>query len=162
MPQPLQVSQALYAFFSEESRRLSRESLALAEWLAVPSARPPIKDFSFVVFPIAKAYEGFLRDYFFQVGLIPEREYQSKHFRIGRSFNPDLPNRLRTEEWIFDDVANACSPEVARNLWQAWIEGRNHLFHYYEHGRYSLTYEAAVSRIWQLIEAMEEALECRR
>lgn len=161
MPKSLQVSPALYDFLSQESRRLARESLSLIEWLALPAARPPIKDFSFAVFPIAKAYEGFLRDYFYQVGLLTEKEYQDKHFRIGRSFNPDLPNKLRNEDWIYDDVAGACSEKVARDLWDAWVQSRNHLFHYYAHGKYQVTYEGAISRISQLIQAMEAALECK-
>lgn len=157
---PLTVSPALYSFLSVEARALSRDSLSLVEWLSVPSHRPEVKDFAFVVFPMAKAYEGFLRNYFFQMGLISSQDYEGKHFRIGRSFNPDLPPRLRDNDWVFDDVARLCSPEVARQLWQAWIDGRNHLFHYYPHGRYKLTYEGSVARVWQLIEAMEAAMEC--
>lgn len=160
---PLSVSPTLYAFFSPAERRLSRDTLALIEWLAVPSNRPEgVQDFAFIVFPLAKAYEGFLRDYFFQAGLISSHDYEGKHYRIGRSFNPDLPPRLRNEWWIYDDVERMCSPEVARQMWQAWIDGRNHLFHYYPHEKYELTYEEAVQRVWQLIEAMEAALACDR
>lgn len=157
---PLTVSPALYAFFSAEERRLCRDTLSLVEWLSVPSRRPDVHDFAFVVFPVAKAYEGFLRDYFFQVGLITNRDYEGKHFRIGRSFNPDLPQRLRDESWVYDDVAKFCSPEVARELWNAWIDGRNHLFHYYPHDRYSITYEQSVELVWVMIQAMEQALQC--
>ncbi len=157
---PLSLSTALYNFFSPEAREHCRDTLELIEWLTLPSNRPEVHDFSFIVFPVAKTYEGFLRDYFYQAGLIDKRDYEGKYFRIGRSFNPDLPQRLRDEEWIYDDVANLCSPEVARQLWKAWIEGRNHLFHYYPHGRYCLTYEQAVERSWMLIQAMESALQC--
>lgn len=135
-----------------------RESLALVEWLAVPSHRPEVKDYAFVVFSLAKAYEGFLRDFFFHHHLISAEDYQGKHFRIGRSFNPDLPPRMRNDVWIYDDVERLRSPEIARQLWQAWIDGRNHLFHYYPHTKYVLSYEQAVERILQMIEAMEAVI----
>lgn len=157
---PLTVSPALYAFFSPGQRQLCRDTLALVEWLSLPSNRPEVQDYSFVVFSLAKAYEGFLKDYFFQAGLITARDYEGKHFRIGRSFNPDLPQRLRDEFWIYDDVAKLCSEATARQLWQAWIDGRNHLFHYYPHDRYVLTYEKSLERVWELIRAMEDALQC--
>lgn len=156
----LHISPSLFTFFSPEERQLCRDSLNLVEWLSVPSRRPEVHDYAFVVFPLAKAYEGFLRDYFFQAGLISDRDYEGKYFRIGRSFNPDLPNRLRDHEWIYDDVAQLCSEDMARDMWKAWIEGRNHLFHYYPHSRYDLTYEEAVDRVWMLIEVMEQAMEC--
>lgn len=160
VPAPLSISPALFTFFSNEERHLCRDTLSMVEWLSVPSRRPEVHDFSFIVFPLAKAYEGFLRDYFFQAGLISKRDYEGKYFRIGRSFNPDLPNRLRDEDWIYDDVARLCSEETARDLWKAWIEGRNHLFHYYSHDRYCLTYEEAVERVWMLVDVMEKAMQC--
>jgi hypothetical protein len=157
---PLTVTPALYAFLSPEERRLCRDTLEMAEWFALPSRRPEVHDYAFLVFPAAKAYEGFLRDFFFQAGLISSRDYEGKHFRIGRSFNPDLPERLRDDTWVYDDVARLCSDEVARDLWQSWIDGRNHLFHYYSHERYCLTYEQAVAISWRLLESMESALKC--
>ena len=52
-----------------------------------------LHDYSFVVFPMAKAYEGFLKKLFFDLGLINKRQYQGDRFRVGKSLNPNLPTR---------------------------------------------------------------------
>lgn len=67
-------------------------------------------DYSFVVFPMAKAYEGFLKKYFFEVGLITKGAYRSDHFRIGKSLNPDLPLRYRRRDWVVDRLDEVCGP----------------------------------------------------
>jgi len=49
-----------------------------------------ISDFSFLVSPIAKAYEGFLKDLFLKIGIITENDYSSDRFRVGKTLNPSL------------------------------------------------------------------------
>jgi len=48
-------------------------------------------DYSFVVFPLAKAYEGFLKKVLVEMGLSDKETVYGRHFRIGKSLNPDLP-----------------------------------------------------------------------
>ena len=55
-------------------------------------------DYSYVVFPAAKAYEGFIKQFLLDSGLLIASQYESRHFRIGKSLNPDLPERYRDEE----------------------------------------------------------------
>lgn len=112
-------------------------------------------DYAFLVFPAAKAFEGFLKYLLFELHIISKERYQSRDLRIGRSLNPDLPPRLRNEEWYFDDLARLCSPEVARGIWDLWLEGRNHLFHYFPTDRYTINYHQAVELIQRIIEVME-------
>jgi hypothetical protein len=52
-------------------------------------------DYSFVVFPMAKAYEGFLKKFFLDMGFISEGDYLGTHFRIGKALNPHLEDHLR-------------------------------------------------------------------
>ena len=47
--------------------------------------KQPEYDYSFLVFGVAKAYEGFLKKFLLDLGLIPTQVYQGKHFRIGRA-----------------------------------------------------------------------------
>lgn len=157
----LRVSPELYSFLSEEEQHLVRDALELLSWSESPSKRPDVHDFSFIVFPLAKAYEGFLKDFFFKIGLITQQEYEGRYFRIGRSFNPDLPPRLRDEEWIYDDASKMCSPEMTRAMWQIWIDARNHLFHYFPHERYVVSFEEARELCARLLKVMEECLRCQ-
>jgi len=54
-----------------------------------------ISDYSYLVFPFAKSYEGFLKKLFLDLGFISQQVYESDHFRIGRALNPHLEKNLR-------------------------------------------------------------------
>lgn len=90
-----------------------------------------LSDYSFIVFPLAKAYEGFLKDFLFNLGLISERLYRSHRFRIGRALNPDVRYEQRDDEWVYDNVGQLCGPDFARDVWDAWLVCRNQLFHFF-------------------------------
>jgi len=47
----------------------------------LPAGRQVFHDYSFIVFPIAKAYEGFLKKMFFDLGFITEEDYRGKRFK---------------------------------------------------------------------------------
>lgn len=117
-------------------------------------------DYAFVVFPMAKAYEGFLKKYLLQKGLITEQTYFSRKFRIGRSLNPDIPFRQRDEEWVYDNVVLQCGQDAAKLLWKAWIEGRNLLFHSFPDHRHLLGMNQARERILLIVTAMDALMKC--
>src|SRR3989344_1264895 len=86
---------------------------------------PPLHDYSYAVFPYAKAYEGFLKKLFFDLGFIDEQTYRGEHFRIGRALNPSLEPALRYES-IFDKLVGYCGgKDLANELWHVWKKGRN-------------------------------------
>jgi len=95
---------------------------------------PEIKDFSFIVFPMAKAYEGFLKKMLVDLGLITKRTYESRRFRIGRALNPDIRSNQRDAWWLYDDVARELGEDVAREVWETWLKCRNHIFHFFPGG----------------------------
>ena len=119
-------------------------------------------DYSFLVFAVAKGYEGFLKYYLFQVGLIDQTVYQSNKFRIGRALNPDVKPDQRDEQWLYDDVARECSPQVARQIWDAWLECRNRVFHYFPQKPSVLSLSEALARINQIFTAIQILSECGR
>jgi len=118
-------------------------------------------DFSFMVFPAAKAFEGFLKQYFMDLEILPHKVLTSKKFRIGRSLNPDLPQRLRDKYWLYDDVVRACTPEIARQLWETWLECRNQVFHYFPNEPKQLSYSEAEAKIDQIFEVVSQAVSCK-
>ena len=156
-----QLSSVLFMYLEAEQQRLIRDSLILIEYFESCSPRPDqVHDYAFVVFPLAKAYEGFLKTYFYRNDLITDKVYSGRHFRVGRSFNPDLPDTLRDEYWVYDDVARRCGEELAHDMWQVWLDARNHLFHYFPDEKYDLTLEEARSLVQHSLAVMRRAVLC--
>lgn len=120
-----------------------------------------ISDYSYLVFPFAKAYEGFLKKLFLDLGFIKEVDYNSDHFRIGRALNPHLEKRLRSES-VFDKLVNLTGKKnLAYDLWDVWKRGRNLVFHYFPHNFRALTLLEAENSINDICEIMEKSVkEC--
>lgn len=118
-------------------------------------------DYSFILFPMAKAYEGFLKDFLKDQGLLSEQMYQGRRFRIGRSLNPDIRTEQRDEWWLYDDVAKVCGPAIARSLWNAWTECRNHVFHYFVGKENELTLAQVEKKMNILLNVFEDISACK-
>lgn len=115
------------------------------------------KDYSFVVFPFAKAYEGFLKQLFLDAQFIEKGEYNSDHFRVGKALTPFLVKRLRNRS-VYKKICDSISCEFADKLWDTWKRGRNLVFHYYPHNIKSLTLEEAEEISLLIVRTMEEAV----
>lgn len=141
---------------------LSAQQLALlsdGEFLVADcDSHPELKpsDYSYLVFPFAKMYEGFLKQLFLDLEIIGKREYNSDHFRIGKTLSPNLVHKLHNS--AFRQVSERYGHELALQLWQTWKEGRNLVFHYFPHNLRSLNREEAIRLINQIIETMESAV----
>ena len=90
-----------------------------------------LSDYSYIVFPMAKAYEGFLKKMLFEQRLIPEPVYLGKKFRIGRSLNPDVRSDQQDQYWLYDDLVNIFGEGLSRQIWETWLKCRNQVFHYF-------------------------------
>ncbi len=129
------------------------------------SAGGGFNDYSFVIFPFAKVYEGFLKKLFLKLGAIDERQYYSDHWRVGKALNPQLEMELRHEESVYDRIVNLCGSDpgegtkLADILWNAWRDGRNRIFHYFPDKHKTISFEEAKTVINQIKSAMEAALE---
>jgi hypothetical protein len=151
-------------YLSPEQEALWQEAwklLTLHKGLEEKKPDPEMVDYGFVIFPAAKVYEGFLKSYFYHMGMISKGSYLSEHFRIGKALNPDLPLRFRDETWLYDDVSQVCNELTAKQLWQAWKVGRNEVFHYNGNGgdRYLSLLEAE-ERLRVIEAAMQAAIRC--
>jgi len=85
-----------WGYLEEDIQELLTQSVILIEVVGRWSKdeRSRLHDYSFVAFPIAKAYEGFLKKLFYDLGFINEDDYFGKRFRVGKSLNPSLDRRL--------------------------------------------------------------------
>jgi len=148
-------SSALWQYLSIHQRELLEDGEYLFDH--VEKAKP-LHDYSYLVFPYAKAYEGFLKKLFFDMGFIDEGTYRGFHFRIGRALNPSLEKELRHES-IYDKIIGYCgSRQLANELWQVWKKGRNLLFHYFPHNLHKLTLSQAQEIRNEIVAAMAAAI----
>jgi len=146
-----------------------QELLVASEFLAnvvkswggdLPQGSKVFHDFSFVVFPAAKAYEGFLKKMFLDLGFIANEDYSGKRFRIGKALNPFLEKRLRDRESVYDKIVKYCGgKELADLLWDAWTNGRNLVFHWFPEEKRAISFKDADEKIRLIIRAMDMAFE---
>lgn len=141
-----------FKYLDSYQQELAEVSFSLLE---KQNALSDIKDFSFIVFPMAKAYEGFLKKVFFDLNLISEETYQGRRFRIGRALNPDIRNYQKDEDWLYDNVEVKFGAEIARRLWDTWLECRNRVFHYFANEQQILSFAEARKKIEMMVESMK-------
>lgn len=154
------MNQSLEAIFKKVKPFLSPKQIALI--LDIELVLNKLKDFdhindySFLVAPVAKAYEGFLKDYFLKIGIITQEDYESDHFRVGKTLNPSLRYKRFS---IFQKLADIHKngEELAEILWDAWKFGRNEIFHYFPQNVKNLSRQEAEDRIEMLLSAILKA-----
>jgi len=115
-----------------------------------------ISDYSFLVSPISKAYEGFLKDFFLDIKIIDDYSYKSDRFRVGKTLNPSLRyKRFSIYQKLID--LDESGEELAEILWNAWKYGRNEIFHYFPNAVKNLTRQEAEERIYLVLSAIIKA-----
>ncbi len=114
-------------------------------------------DYSFVVFPFAKAYEGFLKQIFLDAGFISRKEYLSKYFRIGKVMSPNLRRRLGKHS-VYHKICNMVGCDLSEKIWKTWTRGRNQVFHFFPHNVRSLTLQEAEEIAQGIVATMEEVV----
>lgn len=122
------------------------------------NADDQIYDYAFFVAPIAKAYEGFLKDFFLKIGIISDDEYESDRFRVGKTLNPSLRYKRFSVFQKLSDI-HQDGEELAESLWDAWKFGRNEIFHFFPNISQNLSRNEAEDRIDLLLKAMIKAGE---
>jgi hypothetical protein len=146
----------LWQYLSPQQRALAGDG----EFLVADSLHHKDKeptDFSYLVFPYAKMYEGFLKQLFLDLNFISEHDYYSNHFRIGKVLSPHIAQRLGGRS-VYLLVENKYGKELAARLWDTWKEGRNLVFHYFPHNFRALTRVQSVGIIQLIIATMEETV----
>lgn len=142
----------VWPYISLSQKDLIQEGFFLAE--AVSNKH--FKDYSFYVFPFAKAFEGYLKQLFLDVGFISHLDYISNHFRLGKYLSPHLVHRLG-ERSIYLQIREYSSEEMAKNIWNIWSRGRNEIFHYYPHNIRRIDLMEAQSLSYSFLRTMIEA-----
>jgi hypothetical protein len=158
--------EAWYEYLTEAMQDLVGEAFYLLEKHEMEAFG--FHDYSFVVFPAAKAYEGFVKKYIVDLGILPLAKVNSRLFRVGKSLNPALPPKFRNKTWIYDDLKSFCQElddkgeNTAELMWEAWQQGRNKLFHFFPGHEEFISLTVARHKLELIVEAMKMAVECRR
>ncbi len=147
LPELVDRQSELWKYLLQEQREIVEDCERLIEDAHLHPKM--LTDYSYIVFPMAKVYEGFLKKFLLDTELISESQYESNHFRIGKVLNPNLPDHLRIEGLYEKICSHVGRPDLADRFWQTWKRGRNLLFHYFPGNLQRIT----------LTEAMEIAQE---
>lgn len=150
---PTNLFDKIKKFLSADQQGLIEDVQTILNCLSQPDH---IHDYSVLVAPIAKAYEGFLKDFFLQTGIIDQETYLSDRFRVGKTLNPSLRYKRFS---IFQKLADLDQQgeELAEVLWDAWKFGRNEIFHYFPNNLKKLNYQEAEDRITLVLNAINKA-----
>ena len=159
-----------WGYIHEDIKELLIQSLLLVEtadkWEAKFTetfGRGPLKkegfhDYAFIVFPAAKAYEGFLKKLFLDMGFISPEDYYGKHFRVGKALNPSLEKELREREGVYDKIVQYCGGEdLAGKMWFCWKECRNLLFHWFPNEKNAISLVEAKEKVNLIVETIDSA-----
>ncbi len=155
--QVIDRTSTLWQYIKPEIRELIEDGEIILNFVYKYHEKEEISDYSFLVFPFSKAYEGFLKGFFLDLGLIREEEYFSDDIRIGRILNPYFTHEKAN---VFNKVCGGgkAGTEVAHRLWNIWKRGRNLVFHYFPHNYRRLGYDEALDIINEVIGAMNTAV----
>lgn len=146
----------LWQYLSPDQRVLLGDGEFLLEDSTVHKDEEPT-DYSYIVFPFAKMYEGFLKQLFLDTDIISTHEYESDHFRIGKALSPNLAGRLGRKS-AFLQVERRYGKDLATRLWHTWKQARNLVFHYFPHNYRALSKDQAVMLIHLIIDTMNDAI----
>lgn len=148
---------SFWIYLSQGQQDLVEEGLYLMDDVIKDQAFQ-FKDYSFLVFPFAKAYEGFLKKIFRDKKLISRLDYISDHLRLGKLMSPNLIGKLG-EDSLYLKIKNQYSQELADKVWNVWKNGRNQIFHYFPHNTKAIAFSEARGICLNIIHTMEEVYE---
>ena len=151
------MSQLSSDIFYEARKYLSKPQRELVDDVEIVLKRltsiEHINDYSFIVAPIAKTYEGYLKDFFLKIGIIDQYNYESDRFRVGKTLNPSLRYKNYSIYQKLTELSDN-GEELAELLWDAWKFGRNEIFHFFPNNFKNLNRAESEDRISLLLRAI--------
>lgn len=151
----IQKDSPLWEYLSKDIQGLILDGEQLTS--LVGNSSSVVSDYSYLVFPFAKAYEGFLKKLFLDLGVIHEDDYYGEDIRIGRILNPFYEDKRRSAYESLSKHAKG-SHEISERLWQAWRHGRNQVFHYFPYNFKRLSFDEALDVVKEFCGCMEAAV----
>jgi len=147
---------ALWQYMPEEIRGLLEDGELILNFVHTHHQEDNISDYSFLVFPFAKAYEGVLKQIFRDKDLISRLDYISDHLRLGKLMSPNLIGKLGDKS-LYKKIQERYSQELADKVWNVWKSGRNQIFHYFPHNFKAISFNESRELSLKILKTMEEA-----
>jgi len=157
MSNPISMNERVWHYLSQTQKDLIQEGTYLVNDVIHDGAYH-FHDYSFLVFPFAKSYEGFLKQLFKDAGFITHLDYISDHLRLGKLMSPNLIVKLGDRS-LYIKVKDCSTKETANRMWQTWKVGRNQIFHYFPHNYKAISFEEAQAIIKEILLTMEHIFE---
>ena len=151
------VDDLLWNYLSKGQRDLIEQGRYMMKNV-VEDSKFTFSDYSFVVFPFAKAYEGFLKQILLDLKFIDERDYVSDHFRIGKVLSPNLVRKLGNKS-VYKKICDSVGCDLSDEIWDTWKIGRNQVFHYFPHNLKSLSLQEAQDIIENILMTMDTVVK---
>jgi hypothetical protein len=108
----------LWRYLSQDIKDLIEDGELLLNFVLEHKDKTDISDFSFLVFSFAKAYEGFLKKFFLDIGLITHDDFYGDEMRIGRMLNP---NYMKEHGKKINKLCNHKDlQDLTELLWKTW------------------------------------------
>jgi len=149
-------NQPWWQYLNSTQQSLIKQSFYLLNWTQKLDKK--LFDYSFIVMPSAKAYEGFLKKFFFDLKLISKHDFEEEYFRVGKALNPELENiKHLQKECLYNEISAKCGEDTAKMLWLTWKKSRNRLFHYFHQEKQSFTLTEASNRLDLIIKSIKHA-----
>lgn len=116
-----------------------------------------IKDFSYLVFPWGKLYEGFLKKIFLDLGYITPEDYYGNEIRIGKLISTGLGTKPPHRLSIYKEMSSAkiFGENLSKIIKGVWRNSRNMVFHFFPNNIYKVDLELAKKRINETVKCME-------
>ena len=148
-----------WEYIDDDLQELLLQSFDL---LRVSASLEAYRDYSFIVFPASKAYEGFLKKIFLDMGFITKQDYEGTRFRIGKALNPSLEEDAKGKQWVYGQLAHYCGGrDLPDQLWKAWKECRNLVFHWFPMDKRAISRFEAEEKLTQVVVAIDSVFrEC--
>jgi len=157
MDKPINQDSSFWKYLSQTQKDLILEGQYLMDDIILDHAYQ-FKDYSFLIFPFAKAYEGFLKQIFKDAKLISHLDYISDHLRLGKLMSPNLADRLGDRS-LYYKLVDISDTEFAEQIWQTWKLGRNQILHYFPHNLKAVSISEARTTVNNIIKTMEITYE---
>jgi len=157
MDKPIDQNSSFWTYLSQTQKDLILEGQYLMDDIIRDHAYQ-FKDYSFLIFPFAKTYEGFLKQIFKDAKLISHLDYISDHLRLGKLMSPNLAERLGDRS-LYLKLVNISDLEFAENVWQAWELGRNQILHYFPHNIKAVSFSEAQTITDNILNTMKMTYE---
>jgi len=153
---PISRDSKLWNYLTQEMKDLVNEGEALLDSCQL-TGNITIKDFSYLVFPWGKLYEGFLKKVFLDLNFITPEDYYGNEVRIGKLLSTGMGNKPPHRLSIVSELSSTkiFGENLTKAMRSVWKNSRNSVFHFFPDNVYKLDLETAKKRIEEVIKCME-------